>query len=231
MPGSKMRGRYTPNKGNGSKLVMPVYKKRLPTVKNLDKRIRKIVNKQEIKTMTVYQTLQNVPATGYTQALQVLAQGAGGAQYIGDQFTMTSVQLRGEINSSIADITNSIVRVLIVYDKEGGTPTLNSVLDTLVITKPVYAPYNHDTQQRFKIIYDKVFNLIPSTENTVVAGVTTQVNVIGKYFRLKRRLNKTVKLLLGASIETGSLTLLAVSDNSVNPPTISFGSLIYFKDT
>lgn len=229
--GSKSMGR---SRRSGSKVAVVSIKKKKPTTANLDKRIRRIVRKQEIKHFDVFDGSEAIPGgAGLVVPLLVPAQGAGAAQYIGNQLTLTSVQMRFELNNNTAALINSSIRVMIVYDKEGGTPTFTQVLDMDTITSAYLAPYNYDTQKRFKIMYDRSFVLNPQTVNTFTpgTGVTTALNIVGKLVRLKRRLNKIVKLLDNGTIETGSLHLMAVSDDSTNSPTIAYGSRVYFKDT
>lgn len=179
------------------------------------------------------------------------AASAGNTVREGDQFRVTSLQIRGTIDLNQNTNVGTIVRMMIFWDRQpnGVIPNVDDVLDAAVITTYVFAPLEFDTRNRYKVIYDKSVSLFPQVQATqsdtnIAAGTganTITTSLFGsqrKSFKIFKKLNRQVYAGLGtdeliASISSNSLYFLFMSTtpNASNPPTLTFGSRIFFKDS
>lgn len=156
--------------------------------------------------------------------LELITQGSDVIQRIGNTITVTSVQFKGDVLTG--DATNFIRHILFIdKDSNGAAPALVDVLDTSVITQPIWSPYNNDNKFRFRIIYDNVYNV-----NTV-----NQPFVMDKQFIKtgKKGLQSTFAASGGvqANLLSNQIYSILVSDSALGPhPGGYFGYRVRYQD-
>lgn len=219
-----------------------------PTTKSLDRRIKKIQNRQELKHVDVLFNAIEMGSDSTSAAytlLNPLTIGNTNLTRIGDKASFTSIQIRATITAAAAAIASPVTwRIIVVRDMQpnGATPTPANLLDTSVITALVHAPYNNDYTERFRVISDKkgVINPFRNRAWTDTAGsnVVTEVGRIGIKYNLRWQLGFATNYGLAnggtiADISKNAVFFLAMSDQTLASdlgPTITGGSRMYFKD-
>lgn len=169
----------------------------------------------------------------------------------GDQVRLTSLQIRGTWDLNQLTNVGTYVRIIIFWDTmpKGVAPTATELLDVSTITRYILAPYHYDNIKRFNIIYDKLNYMFPQVQatqsDTNLAGgggantiTTTLFGSQRKPFKIYKKINKQIYMGLDdtgnvSAIQTPALYMLFFSSTPVgsNPPNITFGCRIYFKDT
>lgn len=232
------RTRFSGSKG----LPLRRSKKSKPTTKTLDKRIKRINKRQELRWVDRVDNAMPIVATPVLHLLNGTTKGDNVyATRQADEFYMTSFQIRYEVLTSGNVLANTIVRVVIVYDRQsnGAAATAATIFDETNDTNVVYCPYNRDYQKRYKILYDKTVEINPLAvaATTVASGVVTAMIPASRFIHKKRRIAKTVKCIqtsntgLIADIEMGAVYLCAFSDQGAgNAPQVVYHSRIYYKD-
>lgn len=210
------------------------------SIKSLKRSIRKIQGAQELKAIDIRYTTGGIDQDGEFTLLNGVAQGVTDITRIGNEIQMTSVQFRGVVTNSFADLSSKIFRMLIFIDRQAnaGTPTVATLLDLTVFSTAgdqVYAPYNHDYQKRYKILYDRTHTLTPQTllDFDPATGTTDFTNPVLKFVQKKINARRTVKYAAtgasAAAIETNSLWAFLLTNSSTNcSATIMFRT--YFKE-
>lgn len=215
--------------------------------KKLNRKIKKISNMIELKYLDVFAQEGDVAPTGYLQLLNAMTNGTEQNFRLGDQITMTSLQMRGAITAADTQDLPTHVRMIIFMDRQANNAApsvissagaFNGLLaaDTLqVATDPwtaTYSPFSYEQQKRFRVLYDKRYVLNPH-----VVGPTTGTYVPYQVkFNVKLKLGKVVKYSdtgnTIADISTNSLYVVWLSDvpNAPEQPTVDYWSRIYFKD-
>lgn len=209
-----------------------------PSVKSLDKRIKKINKKAELKHVDTFDNLTAIPTTGLIIPLNLSTQGNTDITRLGDDIQATSIQWRLQIIADADLLEDSMVRMLIVWDRQpnGAAFTIAQLLDNTVITGNLQAPYNHSFQERFKILHDQTIRNNPSVllDFDVATGSSTTNQPTRKFVRGKRQLSRTVKYNGNAGtiadIITNSLSAVFISSAAAQPPTLLSGFRFYFKD-
>lgn len=231
--------------GKSSAIVISS-KKKAPTNKNLDKRIRRMQNKEEVKhvdTVIPGVTMVSIPIVAQTILLNGFVQGNANSTRIGDQVTSTSIQMKGNITMpSVATITTPTTWRIIVFrdmQSNGVAPTAAMLLDVSTITHYYIAPYNSDYTHRFRVIFDKRGTINPNYVGTfnVATGVTTAQSQTIQKISFKRRIGFSVYNGLGnagtiADIAKNAIYVLLISDipTGSGPPTLEAGFRYNYKD-
>lgn len=223
--------------------------KKGPTVKSVNRKVKKIQDMIELKYFDTDISFATVDDNdGYGTYLNGIAQNVGVSARIGNEITTTSLQIRGQIRTTNTSPLPQSVRVLILWDKAAngyplGPPALiglsggDTILNTTIITDPTLAPYTYETQDRFRILYDKRFSLnLLVAETYTAAGVLTYAPVQIQ-FKKKIKLNRRVKYdgTTGGSFDlvTNALWLYFISNNPAfanDGPTCTAGVRLYYKD-
>lgn len=98
--------------------------------------------------------------------LTPIPQGDTDGSRDGDQLMLKSIQFRLMILAGPVIYTSSpfviTVRHIIIQWFPPTTPTLANVLDTTTLLA-IYAPYEHASSQKMRVLYDRVHHLIPQT--------------------------------------------------------------------
>lgn len=220
-------------------------KKTAPTNRSLNRKIKTIQHRQELKwkdTLVTGIEMINNPNTAQIILLNGLAQGDTSSTREGINTTYTSVQLRAEITSNIAAslvLNAPSFRLVIVRDSQpnGIALTFDNVFDQSVITNRMYCPYNLKYAKRFKIIHDQIGTIHPKVVGITTAGTTTQVVPETQQIRFKKRLGTISNYGLGnagtiADISKHSFYLMLISNvlDADQGPLFSGGIRMIFKD-
>ena len=134
-----------------------------------------------------------------------------------------------------------ILRLIIFWDAQanGADPTINgnpntpvlALLDSQSITNLIYSPYQWQTIERFRVLYDRNFVSNPMVVGNTTAGVTDEVLPVSQLVKFKLRLNRVTKYSGAgssiASINTNSLYALWISNGTIS---IEWGIRMYFKE-
>lgn len=223
-------------------------KRRAPTNKQLDKKIKKMQSDVELKYKDVYST-QDMTDAGTLVLLNAVVRGAEPVQRIGNTIRATSLQIRGQISTDLVDTGLAAIRtrVIVFWDKQanGIAPTLigasstASVLDTTTVTDATLAPYNHNMVDRYKILMDKHIMLVPKVVGDFdpATGVTTfygQISIaMNSHIKLSRKIrydesnNGNITDIMTNSLYIGLLSDRAAAATN---PFLEFGSRMYYKD-
>lgn len=209
-----------------------------PSVRSLDRRIKKINRSEELSHNDSFLNNTTFNNTGTVTVLSNLAQGDNNITRHGSNVSCTSIQWRLRFAADVDSIAPTIIRHMIFWDAQpnGATPVVAEVLDASVITALVFAPYHSDFQKRFKILYDKtmVLNPLLVSDFDPATGTTTTVAAASMIDRGKRKLSRVAKYDTNTGtitdIQSNSLISLLVSNQAGQDPTVIAGYRMYFKD-
>lgn len=236
------RNDSVPFSRNG-KLVMVGTKRRGPTNRQLNRKIKKLQRDQELKfveTAAVFRPDNNMVTPAATALLNAVAAGDTIHTRDGNQVRATSLLLRFSMRGpNTADPVPPIVRVIVFWDRQAnqgppeyfGLDNASALLTNQSVGDPIFANTNMNTWSRYKVLYDKTFT-VPFYD---ASGVNSFSNV--KYVKKKIRLSRVIQyddIVANASAFTSnSLNLLIVSNKSVagDTPVVGLSYRFYFKDT
>lgn len=248
-------------------------KKKYPTTKSLSKKIKHIENDLiENKFSDTYVPAINfdeqgivfglldgiTPSTSDPQSNQNVRDGT--------QIFPSSLQLRVKVTSASVPPggIQQCFRMIVLWDKQpnggqhpvmvgldaNGNPEPDSILDVSGMNGNVglYAPFNYNAIERFKILHDKLYTLPQSglAMQTTLAGAVTTTNtlsttvkLINKYIKLGRKVKyanteATAPSAGFTEILTNALYIGFITDTVSDTPTIlpaiQGGFRVYFKD-
>lgn len=160
-----------------------------------------------------------IPNTALITPLTNPAQGDGVSGRTGQKVLAQDILIRGSclINASA---TSSKVRLLLLVDKmmNGTYPTGTDILQTA----SVYSPLDiDDSQGRFVILYDKLYNLDIDSKDGFVFKIYKKLN-----FHIMYKGTDGAEASLGKN----QVFILAISDEATNTPTISYYSRFKYCD-
>jgi len=163
-------------------------------------------------------------------AISAIAQGDGESQRDGRVATLHSVFIKGffvtaVVESSIFPLSDVIVRLVLVQDKQTNGAQLNAedVFDTIAATADVNSVKNLQNSARFIVLKDKTFMIPRARANTNEGAsnlfATGQVLVpfkMGFNFRKPIRVNHTGTTAVVTSIADNSLHLIGTTTNGAS---------------
>jgi len=242
MPSRSRRkfGRKMSMKGTKTEVI----RKRVPRISTLNKKIKRIEDTRELKYNDTVLSNSNVDDAGNLTLLNGVANGDQQFQRTGAEVQSTSIQIRGYFSNNSLEIAGTIYRMIIFWDRQcnGAAPLLvstsNSTPGLLYATtggESVNYPFMYETNDRFRVIYDKRFVINPRLVGSTTTGDTDAVGVMRLLFKKKIKLNRRVKYDdINASvsdINTNSLWVAFLSnDTATNLPTVTYNARYYFKD-
>lgn len=221
-------------------------RKRAPTNKSLNKKIKKIQDEIELKYKDTYSAATDISTTAQLILVNGIQQGDTAVTRTGGQIRCTSLHIRGTVTRDETSLIAEQYRMIVLWDRQANllapslSGTVASILDVSVVTNPLIAPYNYSALDRFTILRDKRIVLMPKVVDTFTPGTgsTTEYGPIEKKFNNKIKLGRHVKYALNANagtvadILTNSLYVIFIGD--VAPaganPSLEFSSRLYFKD-
>lgn len=184
---------------------------------------KKISSQIEIKHYDLdFNGSQNLDWNGLRINLNVnIPQGLTDSQRVGDKIKMVGNRLH--FGLFLNGNAQSIIRCILMYDKENSIEFATDFLEVTGSTSVVYSPYDVDDRHRYIILHDKVYSM--STGNTR-----------RKFINFSKKLNKTTQYEGGTtSVAKGILRLWIFADNDstlINPPLLFNGySRIWYQDS
>lgn len=184
----------------------------------------KVRSVNELKDVTVlFNALVGLATTAATiNLLNGIAQGVASGERIGRKVTMKSLFLRGYFSYQGATTGSVPIRVLIVYDNQ--TNAVAPVATDIVLQDTIVSPMNLGNAQRFKVLYDHVFNMGQNSQQTIN---------FQKYIKLNHEITyNTGATNTVGSIQTGSVYLLVWTNGGLagSVPAHNVWSRIRFVD-
>jgi len=209
--------------------------------KSLSRRITKLEKAPEIKYLDYTSTAS--PTTGGVgySLINHMDDGPDYNERIGNKITAKRVYIQFRL---AFDSLPMQYRIIIGWDKQTnggatlplftGSAPATELLSTALLDNrsgmvTVNAPYNQNTKERYKILYDRVFNINPN--NITEAGPT--------FFNVKKMINLNNAIVLYSDGDQTidalpSKNLFAISYFSLytgNAPQLNFTSRFFYTDT
>ena len=123
------------------------------------------------------------------------------------------------------DALSTSVRCILVHDKQtnGAIFTTAGVIRDATVTDAIISPYELDNKFRFRILYDKVLNLVPANDSVIQ---------MTEYY--KRDMEIKIRYSGNAGditdIPSSSLALLLISNQATDTPNLTVFVRIRFVD-
>ncbi len=213
------------------------------TVKKLDKKIKKLAKKIEVKEKSSLITLQLTGGTDTDFPLNELARGTATGQRVGDQvhmkrLMMTIQLLIPQLDLEGTDTTTAwnleykqdSMRVILLIDKQNNNSDAAPVISTILENAGnqaqkiksqydymfVNGPYN---RRRYKILYDRVH-------------VLSQFGPQEKFIRINKSLNHKVNFSTdngnGTDIVDNKIVIIFIPEG--NQIEVAYSSVIFYTD-
>ncbi len=164
-----------------------------------------------------------VTDAGLITNVSFLSEGDNAISRDGGQVKFTSFRLSYSlaINPSA---TTTLVRCLIVQDKQTNQAqfTLADLFFDATIVDVLFFPYNVNNASRFNVLYDKLHALTINGSNRLIT------NTIHRKLNMKTRYDADDGTI--ADLTQDSLTVLFISDQVTNDPTVNFNWRSRFID-
>lgn len=223
-------------------------KKRGPTNKTLDKKIKHIENNLiELKWLDVARAFTATSIAGIQDYLSAVPQGDTSISRTGNVLSPTSIQLRLTFASNILELGgDGRIRYILFWDRQAngavpvltGASTTQSLLDTGVIADPTLSPRNFNTIERYTILLDKMVTLQPVLAgSTTLAGAVDTLTTTNLVTRTKVHVVKLGRMIkyndAAAGIATAvsnALHIAYFTDAAANQAGVQAGYRLYFKD-
>lgn len=172
-------------------------------------------------------------------SLNFNAQGDQPFNRSGNQIRCTYLDIRGYITMLNTDVRDRVARLMVFWDKEpsGALPTFSgttsagtvAVVDTtstVGLIPEVFAPRSVETQDRFKIIFDRRIRLI---------APPLALEQIAVPFRIRKRLNKITRFKNTTSAQTsimsnGLIFCWFIDQVGAVAPIMNFNSRVFYTD-
>lgn len=216
--------RRPPFKGRASRMIEKgldlyrLYKGVSPYAATVLKGLYGVVN-SEMKYVDSSQTGVSISNTGGLYSLSVMAQGDTQETRQGQKILAKDLLLRGSLQVN-ASATSTRVRMIIGVDKmgNGAYPTTTDILDSA----SVYAPLDiDDSQGRFVILYDRLYNLETDGKDSVAFKI---------YKKLDFHIAFKGTTATEADIGKNYIWILFLTDEAVNTPTVSYIARMKYYD-
>jgi len=193
-----------------------------------------------------YQSPYSIDAVGIFKDFTSLAAiNCGSTDHlgrIGNKIVLKKIQMKAQLRVAKDDEYNEVRLIMVQIDcpQIGQTPSIQDILET----SDVYSFYKKDSKIRFKILWDKVYQLSNAHLTVGAPGATTDMN--GCPYKNFLHLDKTWKFPKGIPVyysgtgvlpQTGHVTknmiwLLAVSDSTTTivtgSPTLGYSVRLSF---
>ncbi len=155
--------------------------------------------------------------------ISLVAIGDTASDREGNKIVLSTLQLKYTVKQSVS-ATATRIRVMLVLDKQtnGVIYTAGDLLQSTAIGTAIVSPLNLDGAFRFKVLYNKVHTL--SSEGSVVqySEMFKNINISARYTSSGADI---------ANVLSSGLSIVHMSDESSNTPTISWFSRVRFIDS
>jgi len=183
-------------------------------------KIQKEINQREIKNVDNQITAQTITYSGFLTSFNVVGQGVGNGQRVGDKLTCEGLDMRFQIVNSGA--TTTMTRVIVLQDLKDTMSSASQILDVVGSSLAPLSPYQRENRNNFKILYDKVF----CTDSVKQGQVVVKWN-----HRFKRGNQPSQTYDPGAGTLTeNSFRVLFISDVNAALPTVDSILRFYYSD-
>lgn len=221
------------------------HKRYAPSNYALNQKIKRIQNDIEVKYKD---TLISAGGAAVTAGVNTLLNGIGtgedASNRTGAEVNATSIQFKGKITIVPEEgFTQGVCRMIIFWDQQpnGALPVISAnpgagseaLLNTAIVTSRVYAPYQYETNHRFRVLYDKIYQLNPTSSTTSVADfIAAPYNiVVKKKIPLSRKVKYDGTTNAITNLVTNSLICVIIADQPTdNMITAEIGFRFYYKD-
>jgi len=163
-----------PRRGNESQVVVANtaknYKK-TPLYKNLNSKISKLKENEELHYRDYYNAGQAIPVAGmYISLTDLISENDTVNGRTGKEIIATSVQMKGELTTTaIANVQHNTIRIIVASGKKGRnnltdlqdstSPNTIPILDDSVAQYVIHSPYYYDETRNWKIYLDETIVL------------------------------------------------------------------------
>lgn len=181
-------------------------------------KIKGLVNSEMYK-YDQSQTGLSLTNSGGVLHVTSVAQGDGDSARTGNSILARSVNIKGVLKyNSVGTVFAQPCRLIVVIDTQqvgDASPTVATVLEQAT----TYSHINSDTAGRFKVLYNRVYNLNSGT----AAAIPFQINIP---MRHHVRYNGT----LSTDIQKGGIYFLYMSNESSTYPTMDYECRLSYHD-
>lgn len=208
------------------------------TIAKVNKKVNRLINKQEKKFIDTIVTYSPVTTTASHNNLSIpsIAEGSTANEREGQKITLKSIQIKGQMEVGYGtnpDNFNQMRIILVKYMTHGSTPIpMNQILQqydpaTYASETQMQSVYRKNSTFRYKVLYDKVHLL--TYRLAEASGTHTYVPI---QFRINCKVKNGDLHYSDVGNPTGwAYSLLYFSDSgAVSNPHISFVSRVTFVD-
>lgn len=221
-------------------------------IKKLKKEVKKLSKSEEKKWYDIDKSSTAIPLSGSVQPLLALDLWDGTNtnrqnQREGNSINMLSYKIHGQVyidQSFASPDSNNKVRIMLIQmtDDNITAPVLTDILEDPTGDRAIYSFYKIKGQRRFRVHYDKLFNLQNPGQYFANASGSAATSTATESFRKEVRINaKIPKSGMKVSYSQGSVSgngpvvnglfLVAYSDSSVlSHPAMFYRSRMRFLD-
>lgn len=199
----------------------------------LAKAVYNVVNAE--KKYFDYSNVPSADTSGSVQALTLVTSGTAANQRTGQSILATSLSIRGFVDVNDASTTNQTVRIIVFQDPTmaalTAAPAVGDVLEASGSAYVTMSPYTMQFPQRYKIWYDKCFDVEP-------LGTGQGRRSFKKLIKFRQDANKRMQKHMfwdetgDAQTDTrgGQVYILVCSDQASNTPAVRYYSRLRFTD-
>jgi len=183
-------------------------------------KIQKEINQREIKNVDNQISAQTVNYNGFLTSFNVVGQGVGNGQRVGDKLTCEGLDMRFQIVNS--GTTTTMTRCIVLQDYKDTMSSPSQILDVVGSGLAPLSPYQRENRNNFKVLYDKVFQ----TDSVKQGQVVVKWN-----YRFPKGNQPSQTYDPGAGTLTeNSIRVLFISDLLATLPTVDAILRFYYSD-
>lgn len=174
----------------------------------------------EVKSVTKSVTAQSVGTTGVIFNLAEIPQGDGFNNRDGRSVKIQQLNMKGTMTID-PTVQQTRMRILIVkkIDNNLTLPTIGEVLDSSIIN----SLRNLNNTDNLKVLSDKRYAIDQSTNSNILWSINKQMSMRQQY-----QIGATGGV--GTNLERNGLYLIALSDQTITVPNLTFQSRVRFVD-
>ncbi len=183
--------------------------------------LKKMVN-VEYKNFDIQLTNGTATPAGAIQQATNIGQGDTTITRDGSNVKLVSLYFKGNVRIN-PNAVNSSVRIMLIWDKQtnGSIYAPADLLLDVTADDIITSPLNLDNMFRFIVLYDRTFSLS--------AGGTTLINF--KYYKkLNMKIRYDAAAATIADVTSNSLSILRITDEATDLPTVTYTHRLRFVD-
>lgn len=180
-------------------------------------KLKGLVNSEMLK-LDILNTGTTISNAGVVTHMSAIAQGDSDSSRHGNSVYCRSLNIKGFVRIN-ASATSTCYRIAVIIDTQqvGDTsPTFSDIYEN----SDVSSHLNNATVGRYKVIYNKVYTLVPTNDSAI------------RYFDINLPMRHHVRFNGSASsdVQKGGIYLVRVSNEATNVPTDNFESRLSYHD-